>query len=238
MIKGASFSEATLIFGILNGIALSVAAALYVKALSCGPFVISAALFGVSSLLPVAYCAIYPGEALSLWQYVGYILLIACGFAMVRKSEHGEKKEINKKWVILILSATLTNSMIPYGIRLQSQKAPDESLEMLVLYFGVACFLNFIWAARAKCFDVDWKQKAANAWPLALVMAFSICLNTWVQSRIGAGNIPAVIQFPILNAGGLWLSVVTGRIFYSEKLTMLQYVVLVITIFSGVLITM
>ena len=240
LLNGPSFSEGTLILGIGTGLALAAAAALYTKALACGPFVISTALFGTSSLLPIAYCAIYPGEALTLWQYGGYVLLIICGFVMVWKKESSGKKRagFNYKWIVLILLTVLVNSMIPYGIRIQSQLAPDESVEMLFLYFGTACILNLVLAVRAGCFREKWRKQASDALPVALIMAFSICLNTWVQSRIGAENVPAIIQFSVINACGLWLSAVTGKIFYSERLTWLQYAALGLTVISGVMISL
>ena len=50
--------------------------------------------------------------------------------------------------------------------------------------------------------------------PTAAVMAAAISLNTWAQAQIGANNVPAAIQYPVVNAGMLWLMALAGRILY------------------------
>ena len=60
---------------------------------------------------------------------------------------------------------------------------------------------------------------------MALLFLFLCVLCIGVVSALNfllAGRLPAVIQFPIYNIGSIVLVGLGGRIFYKEKLTLMQ----------------
>ena len=234
---GKVISLQTAVFGIGTGTALAVAAVLYIRALACGPFVLSTALFTASSLLPVAYCAVYPGETLSGIQVIGYVLLIVCCFVLTQngKSAGNTNHVPNVRWVALILLTVLINSLIPYGIRLQAQAVEGESVQMLFCYFATAATLNLVFACKKGSFQKGCIGCIREAVPTAVIMAVAICLNTWAQAQIGTHNIPAAIQYPVVNAGMLWLMAFTGRILYGERISWKNACALALCAVAGIL---
>lgn len=81
----------------------------------------------------------------------------------------------------------------------------------------VRAVLNLLFACKDGSFRKGCADVVREALPTAAVMAAAISLNTWAQAQIGANNVPAAIQYPVVNAGMLWLMALAGRILYGEK---------------------
>lgn len=252
-----SISLVTIVWGTVTGGALALAANLYIRALSCGPLALSSALFGISNLFAVAYCAVYPGESLTVVQVVGYLFLLVSGFVTMQEGKNSESTKKNgndaedsavskaekrvvdssRRWVILIVSAVFVNSLIPYAIRIQAQKTDGgEAGFMLLCYLGTACICNLYFAGKNGCFRTDVFGRMRKILLLACVMAAAMCINTWVQSQMGAMHMPAVIQYPVTNVGVMLAMIVTGRIFYGEKISKRSAGSLAVCVLASILI--
>lgn len=224
-------SLTTLICGTVAGIGLSAAALCYGKALQCGPYTISAAMFNYSSFLVIVYSALILQEQISPLRIAGLVVLMGLVYLIVDCSQKDNtRKQPNSHWLIYILAVLLLNSVVRFILRYQSVQMLGEDNGMMFVYFCTASLTSLIFCRGEKA---SWPIRITDlraALPLASLMALAVGVSTWAQMKLPQLGVDASIQYPIQCSGTIFSGALVGWLFFKEKLPKRLYLLLVLSV--------
>ena len=212
-------------------------------AMRIGAASITQLIFSLGILFPIVYGAIALNEEISLLQYVG-IAFFFLSLTLINNPK--ADKSFRLLWLSLsLLAATCSgiNAILQKLHQATEVSAERESLIILALGFSALFSLVLSLFARHKegrlaasdtqaeastptesadtsATATRWRDKVRT---VLFLLLCGLCIG--VVSALNfmlAGRLPAVIQFPIYNIGSIVLVGLGGRIFYKEKLTLMQ----------------
>lgn len=243
------FSLSTFLCAALCGICLSLAAYLYLRSLACGPYTTSVVLLNFSSFMTIFYGIIFLDEQMSLIQGIGFVIMLGCIYTLtVSKVTTAEKKKANAKWMVLIILTFATNSLINFGIRMQSVfNNNGEKNQMMFLYFVFASLTSIITFAvtggfkslhfsmiKDICEGTEDDEKTAPVYltailPAAIGLSLTLGINS-ISNSFLVQYATSAIQYPVSSGTSLMISAFIGRIFFKEKLKPPAYIAIVVGI--------
>jgi len=226
---GLSFSKETLLCAILSGVSFALAAYLYLTSMRIGPFTLSAAFINLSTFMPIIYSAVFLNEKLTLLQMIGFILMVGIVIVFTTSKEEKSGNKVNKRWIVFIISTFFVNSLIAFGLRIQSKLLiGTEKSQMLFLYFLIATITSaIIFLITKGCKALKWQEGAGDAAikdPIYLknlllpcsMLAVILFLNIYANSTL-PDYVTSVVHYPILSGSSLIISTLIGKVLFKEK---------------------
>ena len=187
----------------------------------------------ISVVLPILAGVIMLGERLNFVATTGIVLaLVALVLVLERKKEPGEKN--NRSWLlpVCIFFGTGTGDIL-MKITEQQNSGDDLGFMIAFIYFVALLFgvIIVIWdIARGKS---KWQWKSALGGIGLGVINFFSTSSVYHAMR----HFDNVVLFPIYNIGVVSLTALIGWLFFKEKLTLKNYIGLVIAVIAVILIT-
>ena len=234
--KGYIASPMTLWLGIIFGIITGLQQIFMLKALETGPWSYTSVITSFSTVIPALSGVIFFGEKIDAIQILGMILMGVCIFLSTDFSDNQKGKSV--KWMIYCLITFLATGFIGVMQKIhQSTPYKDELGGFLITAFFVAAIYSL--------FGVHWnlekgKKKEGlksvfTAFAVVIMMLCGICaaINNQLNLFL-SGVMDSAIFFPVVNGGGLVLTVVSSVILFKEKLTRKQWVGILTGILSVV----
>ena len=131
------------------GFGISFATTLITQNLSIkeGPLSLTALIVSFSLLLPAIYGVIFLSESLSVFGYIGLVLL-ALSLLLINKLDRGEK--INKKWIVYVFIAFLSNGMCCVFQKLH-QSNVAEKYSVTFQFFSMVISAVLLFSALLFC---------------------------------------------------------------------------------------
>lgn len=232
----------TILLGVLFGVITAIYQIVNLKALEMGPVSYTTVIISLSTILPALSGAIFWHEKLGVSQIVGMVLLVACLFLSINFKDKDKKGSIS--WLIYCMAAFLSVGGI--GIMQKAHQTSDFKAEVNA-FLIVAFLCSFVYSGITLCIykmkqrKGEKEQKEKLIWKklllwgaLLVVAGIAIAFNNKLN-LILAGIMDSAVFFPLVNGGGLVLTTVGGVIFFKEKLTVLQWIGVVVGIASVVL---
>lgn len=187
----------------------------------------------ISVVLPILAGVIMLGEKLNFVATTGIVLaLVALVLVLERKKEPGEKN--NRSWLLPVCIFFGTGSGdILMKITEQQNSGDDLGFMIAFIYFVALVFgvIIVIWdIARGKS---KWQWKSALGGIGLGVINFFSTSSVYHAMR----HFDNVVLFPIYNIGVVSLTALIGWLFFKEKLTLKNYIGLVIAVIAVILIT-
>ena len=187
----------------------------------------------ISVVLPILAGVIMLGEKLNFVATTGIVLaLVALVLVLERKKEPGEKN--NRSWLLPVCIFFGTGSGdILMKITEQQNSGDDLGFMIAFIYFVALVFgvIIVIWdIARGKS---KWQWKSALGGIGLGVINFFSTSSVYHAMRY----FDNVVLFPIYNIGVVSLTALIGWLFFKEKLTLKNYIGLVIAVIAVILIT-
>ena len=196
------------------------------KALQSGPMSLYNVLLSSSMLIPALSGALFWSERLRLSVVLGMAGMVIM-ILLTTKPQHHGSKTVSGRFLLFCLVAVLSNGMI--GIMQKIHQSSDYRGELdafLVIAFAVSAALPlglFLREKRAGApFQVSFSPRRAPFW---LAVCCGIC--SALPNRINlylSGVVDSAVFFPLVNGGGLLLSVLAAILLFRERPTILQYV--------------
>jgi drug/metabolite transporter (DMT)-like permease len=209
-------SPMTLLFGVLNAVALFGYNTSLIKASTKGSYAFMnvAMLFG-GILVPLLYTTVFLGDTLSWYQYLAIGLMLVSFVLMNYK----EIKLKDTPWTYYIFCALLfiCNGMYGTFLKMQSDYDVSQKNEMIILTYGIMGVIAFIQLALKEKKDIfkAFRMSKKAVLPLVLCLASAaLAINILVMV------IPMVntaVLYTVENGGVLILSAVYSFIFFKEK---------------------
>ena len=207
-------SPVTAVAGIIGGLCFAAAGILYVHIMATGPFIWSVIMMNVSKFIPVLYAALALGEAITLAQVVG-VLLIMSILSVMNIGQQGDSRPFTMRWMVLATACMVINGAMFSAQKAQSHHmAGEELLQMLSLLFlssaASAGIYSFLTLKRGEWPPVN------TLLPPALGLVGCVGIGNVLTMAL-MPRIPAAIQFPITVGCGIVLSAVLGVLLYQER---------------------
>lgn len=238
-----SFSWYSFVLAVAFGLIVMLSSVFNVLALNIGPWAYTSMLVSMSTIITALSGYIIWGEALGVFKIIGLLFMVGCLILSVEKKEEDESKKASFKWLIYTLICVLLSACTGLTQKIhQSSSHKDERMMFLIVSFAVgfifATMMYFVTVYQEKktgqSVDVvqyfakeeNYKEKRKAMFLVGLLfilMGVFTGMNHMFNLYL-SGEIPSVVFFPIVNGGGLVLSVLAGTFLFKEKLTKRQWI--------------
>ena len=212
----SSFSH---ILSIFFGLSVSLTQLLQTRAMGTGPASTVTLIYSCGFLIPIFYGVAFWDERISVFQWIGVILLVPSLALSIGKKE----KSITLKWIPFALLAMLGSGA---NAIFQKTHQYSEFSNEISLFLVCCLFYSTVFTALA-CLLVkpEVREKKQGARQRILL---PLCQGAFVGSLnflnlMLSGKIPSVIQFPVYNVGSMLLISILSAVIYKEKTTKIQW---------------
>ena len=225
-----SLSVFTLLLALLFGAVVALQGIVTVGALKCGPMSYTTVITSFSTLITALSGAMFFGEHLGAIQIVGIALVLA-SFVLAVKTD-GEKKSARTKWLILCIIAFITTGGIGIMQKLHQSSDFKEELNAFLIISDLTAALICAMSAivlksregRAATEKTACNQKGMLVL-LAIMLLNGVCIALNGKFNLFlSGVMDSAVFFPTVNGGGLVLSTVAAVILFKERLTVKQWI--------------
>lgn len=213
----------TLLFGVLNAVALFGYNTSLIKASSKGSYAFMnvSLLFG-GIIVPLLYTTVFLGDTLSWYQYIAIGLMLVSFVLMNYK----EIKLKDTPWTYYIFCALLfvCNGMYGTFLKMQSDYDVSQKNEMIILTYGIMGVIAFIQLALKEKKDIfkAFSMSKKAILPLALCLASAaLAINILV---LVIPMVNTAVLYTVENGGVLLLSAVYSFVFFKEKPQMITVI--------------
>lgn len=238
-----SFSLYSFILAIVFGVIVMLGGVFGALALNIGPWSYTTMLTSMSTIITALSGYVIWGEDLGVFKIFGLLFMIGCLIFSVEKKADEEERKASFKWLIYVIISALLSAGVGLTQKIhQNSSHKDERMMFLIVSFAVgfisSSIMYFFYLRKEKreggaadllgCFDK--KKEKEFAWKPVLFLALAFILmgvfggmNHMLNLYL-SGEVPSVIFFPLVNGGGLVLSVLAGTFLFREKLTLRQWI--------------
>lgn len=205
-------------------------------AMRYGPASITSLIYSLGFLLPIFYSALFLEEHISVLQILGMVGTVAALYFMI---DLKCDRRTSGLWLLLSVLASIgsgTNAIIQKIHRSRTPESEIPAFLVLALFLAaVLAFLISVIMGKKKVQGASRTKETVKAPRMELsVVLFNLlfcgisigALN--VMNLLLAGRLPAIIQFPVFNIGGMILVALGGKLLFHDKLTGRQAVGFVI----------
>ena len=224
----------TLFYATLYGILLLSAQYCYTSALKKGNIGICSTVYSLGFIFPTLSGNLFWNERLTGLNIIGILIVIpTIIISGMPSSKNGQQKNINT-YIIPLMSAMLSSGGLGIMQKVQQNSHyPEQKNFFVISAFALAGTISFLISLFAKR-EPQIKIGRKLIFGAGIGVAFGLCnlLNT-----ILAGQLDSAVFFPVLNIGTIFFSIVSGIIFYKEKISRNDLIAFLLGIISILLIT-
>lgn len=216
---GWKFSAFTAVTAVLFAAALWLNQYFFLKALAAGPMGFTSFIQGISLVIPVIYGAVVWHEKLGL----RHILLLALLIGALALALDLKKGKRNRKWLACSLGAMLALGGISVLQSTHQMSVHKEELfAFLRLAFLLAVGINLCgWRLGERKQPATFRLKG-NALPMAAASGAFMGLVHIINLYL-SGVMKKVVFFPVVNGGLIFVTLLSGMLFFKEKLGAKQW---------------
>lgn len=227
----------TVVMAVIFGLITLLQQVANLKALSLGPFSYTTVLISLSTLIPAVSGKLFWGEEIAPVQYIGMFLLVICFILSVdfQKSE----KKTGLRWLLYSLSAFILTGLIGVLQKTHQSSAYKNEIDMFLIIafaFSFVCSGIFTFVSNKKRVKLKRNKNIVSLIPVILMLfsGFFAALNNKLNLYL-SGVMDSAVFFPVVNGVGLILTTICAVIIFKEKLSLKQWLGLVIGIVSVLL---
>lgn len=224
----------TLFYAAFYGILLLSAQYCYTSALKKGNIGICSTVYSLGFIFPTLSGNLFWNERLTGLNIIGILMVIpTIIISGTPSSKNGQQKNINT-YIIPLMSAMFSSGGLGIMQKIQQNSYyPEQKNFFVISAFALAGTISFLISLFAKR-EPQIKIGRKLIFGAGIGVAFGLCnlLNT-----ILAGQLDSAVFFPVLNIGTIFFSIVAGIIFYKEKISRNDLIVLLLGIISILFIT-
>ena len=224
----------TLFYATLYGILLLSAQYCYTSALKKGNIGICSTIYSLVFIFPTLSGNLFWNERLTGLNIIGILMVVpTIIISGMPSSKNGQHKNINT-YIIPLMSAMLSSGGLGIMQKVQQNSHyPEQKNFFVISAFALAGTISFLISLFAKR-EPQIKIGRKLIFGAGIGVAFGLCnlLNT-----ILAGQLDSAVFFPVLNIGTIFFSIVSGIIFYKERISKIDLIIFLLGIISILFIT-
>lgn len=215
----------TFIYAAVYAILLIFAQWFYTAALAKGNTALCSTVYSLGFILPTLSGAILWAEAFSILDVLGVLCAMSAVIVSGLKSQEKEKTTKSYYFIPLVIAMFASGGLgIVQKLQQKSAYAEQKSIFLLIA-FTLAAVISLIFSLLAKK-QGDTSFRRGKLMVASCVGLFFGCCNLLNTSL--AGLLDSAIFFPTLNIGVILLSMICGVIFFKEKISKKELVVLIL----------
>ena len=229
------FSFASAGLGILFGVLVLAQSYTFMWALEIGPFSYTTVIVSLATLI-ASVSGLFFGESIDLFQYFGMGIMVFCIIFSTDKNNGSRKSSL--KWLVIALVSCLTNGFVGIMQKIhQSTEYKAQSTAFLVSAFAfMTAASTLLWLYERKKSGNDRFDPNAKQITFALVSGATFAVPHTANLYL-AGAMPSAVFFPIINTGGLILTLLAAMLLFKEKLSRLQWVGIALGLISSLFVS-
>jgi drug/metabolite transporter (DMT)-like permease len=229
------FSLFSAVLGILFGILVLAQSYTYMWALEIGPFSYTSVIVSLASLI-AAVSGLFFGESIDLFQYFGMGVMVLCIIFSTDRNNGSRRSSL--KWLFVALVSCLTNGFVGVMQKIhQSTEYKGQSTAFLVSAFAFMTAVSaLIWLYERKKSGESKFNPNAKQIAFALISGATFAVPHTANLYL-AGAMPSAVFFPIINTGGLILTLLAATLLFKEKLSHLQWVGIALGLISSLFVS-
>lgn len=222
--KSPAASLFTILLAVLFAVALWFNQYAFLKALKYGTMGFTTFIQGVSLVIPIIFGALVWHEKISLRQYILLAILIASLWLALNI----KKGEFDVKWLLFSTVAMVGMGIISILQSVhQMSSHSSELISFLRIAFLFTVIINLLgWAIRTKKEPSCFKIKSGAVPMAALSGIFMGAVH--IINLFLAGAMQKIIFFPTVNGGLIFATLISGLVFFKERLTIIQWIGIII----------
>lgn len=220
-LSGAKISAGAFSYGAVYGVILLLFLLTKTKALSMGPVSLTT-LIGSSAFVPtVIFGVIWARDEINTVKIIGMALLLVSLFLCINPKKSGEK--LTPAWFFQAFLFFLAGGTVGIFYRVFSFSDFNGETDAVMMTASIVSAVLFALTAfiinGAKNMPLPKVERGA----VKYIILCGVMSAVYQRLNISlSGVIPGVIFFPVSNGSMVVLSVITGRIFFGERLNKLQ----------------
>lgn len=214
-------------YGILYGLMIAGFQIFYTLALQRGPVSHTALIVTFNLAFAISFGILYCDEQMTAIHIMGLVciflsLLLAVDF------KQAKQHQFDIIWFLESLAAMSMNGIATIVLKLQKLTYPDEDMGMLLTaYVSGALALYLVIRYFTKVRNQP-RMMALNASRFFMILSCSLLLGVYLLLySIGAGVIPSVVFFPVVNIAPSTVITLFGIFVFKDHLTRQQVVSLI-----------
>ncbi len=235
-------SPFTVMLALLFGLVTLIQQVTNMQALEAGPLSYTTVIISLSTLIPTLSGAVIWNEKISAVQIAGIILMVGCFVLSVEFG--GEKKKASLRWLAFCLAAFVCTGLIGVMQKWhQSTPYSGEQDAFLIIAFAFSfissaayCAVTVIAKKRLNKAEEKGKKKILALLPLIIMVVSGMCVaaNNKLNLHL-SGVMESAVFFPTVNGGGLALTLLASIVIFKEKLSVRQWLGMLLGIASVIL---
>ncbi len=226
LLGGFSFHIPTIFLGTLYGIFLCISMYTGFNALALGPIALTSMIGSFSLIIPLVFGIFIWGESLSIFNFLGILLLSTSIILLNFKKEKG----ISAKWSVYVFSTLIANGICSIIQKYHQIYFPSKFRCEFMVYAFLCVLIIMVISSKSK--------------PITITSSF--CTEGLLAGIMNSGANyivlylaaieKASVLFPIISVTNVIAVFIIGRILFKERLNLLQISGLVFGIISILLI--
>lgn len=236
---GLQFSKSTLVLGVLSG-ALTIGGGMaLIGAMANGPLSLTILIFSMYIVVPPVLTAIFLGEAVTLFQIVAMILIIAV-FFLTNYDRDAAGKKYSRTWWLLSISSALCVGLSSYIMKVHQMKMPGlEIREYSIAGYCTGILMASVFSVFLRKLDTEKGYAPYKITRNGFIVPAAILAITQGGANLcnlyNASRLPAIILYPVSQLSTLMLTTIYGILVLKEKPTRISLTCLGIGFFAIVL---
>ncbi len=207
-------------YSVAFAVSYSVSFAFQILALSCGPLSLTMLIQSYSLLLPTFYGILFLDEDAGIFFYIGVALLAICLLLTHGRGEDDGETRIRPRWFVFAWLSFLGNGMCSViqkmeTVALGKTYQNEFMITALLLIFAVFGMVGIL---RERKQLARFVRRGWYWGTLCGLINGGVNLGVLVLS----GRMPASLQFPLVSAGSLLVSLLFSVLLCRERLTRRQ----------------
>ena len=207
-------------YALLFGAGYGSVALFSVLAISCGSLSLTSLITSYSLIIPTLYGLIFKGDKISFFLIIGLILLMISLFLINFSKDNTGNNKINIKWLIFVTIAFFGNAF--------KGAYKNEFMTVALIFVVVALLIAGLIRERESI--VTSVKKGIV--PIFLCGAANGACNFMVM--VLSSMLPASVMYPLVSAGSIILTYFISKLWYKEKLSLIQNIGFVLGVTSVV----
>jgi drug/metabolite transporter (DMT)-like permease len=218
----------TIVIGMVFGIVTVFQQIAYLKALNTGSMSYTAVIMSLSTIIPTLSGMLFWNEVITLTQYIGIVLTIACFILSIDNNDSGKK--VSAKWLMYTMITFVCTGFI--GVMQKYHQSSSYASE-LNGFLIIAFTFSFAYSIVAY-FIVKKRDNISGGItkPKVSMLIFIICgiaaagnnkLNLYLS-----GVMDSAVFFPLINGLGLVGMTLAAVLLFKEKLSTKRWIGLLI----------
>ncbi len=217
-------STFSIVLSVFFGISVALTQIMQSKAMGNGPASLVSLVYACGFLVPIFYGLVFWNEGVSIYQWLGIVLLVVALCLIVFKREKGGKL---LAWLPFATLAMLGSGANAIFQKTHQYSAFADELQFFLVYSlffsslftGIASLL--IRKSEENESTLAKKQRVIKKVVVPLCLGVCVGLLNFLNLSL-SGKLPSIILFPVYNVGSMLLSSLISALIYKDKPTKRQ----------------